>query len=125
MMFVFAYIAQSMGLSHNEWPLRLIYLTEAAFVIVTFVCVLLAERLRGTGPQPWRDAVAFVGGVSASFGLIMPFELAPMFFGVHGEWMMATMVLILLYPIAAVFFTLAFSKFMKGDRPSDRASNFH
>ena len=46
MMFVFAYIAQSMGLSHNEWPLRLIYLTEAAFVIVTFVCVLLAERLR-------------------------------------------------------------------------------
>jgi hypothetical protein len=122
MMFVFAYIAQSMGLSHNEWPLRLIYLTEAAFVIVAFVCVLLAGRLRGTGPQPWRGAVAFVGGVSVSLGLIMPFELAPMFFGVHGEWMMATMVLILLYPIAAVLFTLGFSKFMKGDRQSDFAN---
>jgi 4-amino-4-deoxy-L-arabinose transferase-like glycosyltransferase len=121
MMFVFAYIAQSMGLSHNEWPLRLIYLTEAAFVIVAFVCVLLAGRLRGTGPQPWRVAVAFVGGVSVSLGLIMPLELAPMFFRVHGEWMMATMVLILLYPIAAVLFTLGFSKFMKVDARANNA----
>ena len=103
MMFVFAYIAQSMGVVPQRVAATTDLLTEAAFVIVTFVCVLLAERLRGTGPQPLRDAVAFVGGVSASFSLIMPFELAPMFFGVHGEWMMATMVLILLYPIAAFF----------------------
>jgi hypothetical protein len=34
--------------------------------------------------------VAAAGGISASFGLIMPFELAPFFFGVGGEWMLAT-----------------------------------
>lgn len=119
MSFVFAYIASSMGLSHNEWPLRLIYLTEAAFLIVAFVCALLAWRLRRSGTQPWRDAVAFVGGVSVSFGLIMPFELAPFFFGAPGEIMLATILLIPFYPIAAVLFTLGFSKFMKGDRPSD------
>jgi len=115
MMFVFAYIAQSMGLSHDQWPLRLIHATEAAFIIVTLVCMVLAARLRGTASQPKRDLVAFFGGVSASFGLIMPFELAPMFFGARGEIMMATMGLILFYPVAAILFVFLFAKSMKVD----------
>jgi len=55
--------------------------------------------------------VAAVGGVSASFGLIMPFELAPFFFDVHGEIMLATIVLMLVYPIAAFLFISFFWKF--------------
>jgi thiosulfate dehydrogenase (quinone) large subunit len=115
-MFVFAYVAMWSGLSHDEWPVRLIYLTEAAFVIVAFVCVLLARSLRGTGTRLKRDIVAVVGGISASFGLIMPFELAPFFFGVRGEWMMATMGLIVVYPIAAALFIFLFRKFMNAAR---------
>jgi hypothetical protein len=42
------------------------------------------------------------------FGLIMPFELAPFFFGVRGEWMMATVGLILAYPVAVLFFIWMF-----------------
>jgi hypothetical protein len=112
MMFLFAYIASRTGSSHNEWPLRLIYATEGAFIVLSILCIFLAARLRHKGTRPWRGVTAFVGGVSVSFGLIMPFELAPMFFGVHGEWMMATMLLILLYPFAAALFISLFWKFM-------------
>jgi hypothetical protein len=111
MMFVFAYIASSSG-SH-DWPLRLIYLTEIAFVVVALLCAFLAWSLKGTGSRLKGDIVAVVGGVSVSFGLIMPIELAPMFFGVKGEWMMATIGLILVYPIAAVVFFFLFRKLMK------------
>jgi hypothetical protein len=110
MMFAFAYLASLSG-SH-DWPVRLMYLTEAAFVIVAFGCVLLAASAKGTGAQLTRDIVAVVGGISTSFGLLMPLELAPFFFGVRGEWMLATMGLILLYPIAAVLFFFLFQKFM-------------
>jgi thiosulfate dehydrogenase (quinone) large subunit len=110
MMFVFAYLG-----SFNKpsgWPLHLIYKTEVAFVIVAFVSALLAINLRTRGTPLMRDVVAFVGGVCASFGLIMPFELAPFFFGAHGEIMLATIALNLVYPIAAVLFTIMFRKFM-------------
>jgi tetratricopeptide (TPR) repeat protein len=117
MLFVFAYLANSMGWPIHEWPLRLIYLTEAAFIIVAFVCVLLAARLRRTGTWPWHYAVAVAGGVSVGCGLIMPFEFAPIFFGVRGEWMMLTILLELVYPIAIGLSALWFSKFMEGDRP--------
>jgi hypothetical protein len=101
-MFVFAYIAALSGA--HDWPVRLIYLTEAAFVIIAFACIILAGTPKGTSTQLKRDIVAVVGGISLSFGLIMPFELAPFFFGVGGEWMMATIALILVYPLASVLF---------------------
>ena len=84
---------------------------EAAFITVTLVCVLLAVYLRRVGTQ-LRDLVAAGGGVSASFGLIMPFELAPVFFSARGEIMLATIVLNVVYPIAAVLFIFLFRKFM-------------
>jgi hypothetical protein len=86
------------------------YLTEAAFVTVTFICVLIGMISRSRGTQLWRDAAAVVGGVSASFGLIMPFELAPFFLGTRGEWMLATIGLNLVYPVAAVLFIFLFRK---------------
>ena len=110
MTFLFAYLA---SLSQPPgWPLHLIYATETAFVIVAFTCVVLAMVLRRVGSQWTCDIVAVVGGVSAGFGLIMPFELAPFFFDVHGEIMMASIALILVYPIAAVLFVFLFRKFM-------------
>lgn len=112
MMFLFAYIGSRTGSSHNEWPLSLIYATEGALIVLSIFCIFVAVRLRRSGPTPWRGVIAFIGGVSVSFGLIMPFELAPMFFGVGGEWMMATMLLILLYPFAAALFISLFWKFM-------------
>ena len=84
---MFAYIGLSIGLSHDEWPL--IYLIEGAFVICAFVFILLARRPRRTGMR--CKVMAFAGGISVSFGWIMPFGLASMFFGVRGEWMLATM----------------------------------
>jgi tetratricopeptide (TPR) repeat protein len=115
MAFVFAYLG---SLSRPPgWPIHLMYLTEAAFVIVALVCALLALRLRRVGTQLRRDMVAAAGGIGASFGLIMPVELAPFFFGVRGEWMLASIVLILVYPFAAALFIFLFWKFMKGDEP--------
>jgi len=119
MSFVFAYIAIAISWSHDDWPLRLIHLTEVAFIILAFVCIVLAARLQGSSSRAKRDIVAFVGGVSMSFGLIMPLELAPMFFDVRGEWMMATVGLIVVYPIAAVLFVLLFANFMKIGAPPD------
>jgi tetratricopeptide (TPR) repeat protein len=115
MMFVFAYLGSVS--TPPGWPFRLIYLTEATFVIAALVCAFLARRLRQTGAQFKRDAVAAVGGISAGFGLIMPFELAPFFFNARGEIMLGTVVLIPIYPIAVILFALGFSKFMKGGRP--------
>jgi len=123
MTFVFAYIG-----SFNKppaWPIHLMYLTEAAFVIVTFVCVLLTRRSASIGTRPKRDMVAAAGGISASFGLIMPFELAPFFFGARGEWMMVTIGLNLAYPIAAALFIFLFAKIMEIDAPlSDSRIDF-
>jgi thiosulfate dehydrogenase (quinone) large subunit len=110
MMFLFAYLGSLSG--SPGWPVHLMHLTEAAFVIVVFVCVLLARRLKGTGAQGKRDWVAVIGGVSASFGLIMPFELAPFFFNARGEIMLGTIALNLFYPIAAALFIFLFGKFM-------------
>jgi tetratricopeptide (TPR) repeat protein len=115
MAFVFAYLG-----SLNRppgWPIHLMYLTEAAFVIVALVCALLARRVRRVGTQLWRDMVATAGGIGVSFGLIMPLELAPFFFGVRGEWMLASVLLILVYPFAAALFIFLFWKFVKGDEP--------
>jgi tetratricopeptide (TPR) repeat protein len=124
MSFVFAYLG-----SLNQppgWPVHLMYLTEAAFVMLAFVCVLLAVRLRRSGTQPKRDMVAAAGGISASLGLIMPFELAPFFFGARGEWMLATITLNLVYPLAAALFIFLFAKFMKvGETPSHSRVDLH
>jgi hypothetical protein len=110
MMFVFGYLGTLS--TPPGWPIRLIHSTEAAFIIAALICVFLATRLRSAEVQRGRDVVAVVGGISAGFGLIMPFELAPFFFNARGEWMMASMGLILVYPIAAALFILLFRKFM-------------
>jgi tetratricopeptide (TPR) repeat protein len=117
MIFVFGYLGTLS--TPPGWPIRLMHVTEASFVTVALVCLFLAIRLRSTGTQPKRDVVAAVGGISAGFGLIMPFELAPVFFNARGEWMMATILLIPVYPIAVILFSLGFSKLMRGDRPPD------
>jgi hypothetical protein len=115
MFFVFAVLGDVFGVP--AWLIRLmVYLTEAVFIAVAIMCVRLAIRSRGGARLRWPDAVAVAGGTSVSLGLIMPFELAPVFFGARGEWMLAGILLIPLYPIAAILLTLAFRKFMKLDR---------
>jgi thiosulfate dehydrogenase [quinone] large subunit len=91
------------------------YLSEAAFVAVAFICVVMATMSWGRGTQLRRDAVATVGGISASLAVIMPFELAPFFFGARGEWMLVSIALNLVYPVAAIVFILAFRKSMSVD----------
>jgi hypothetical protein len=113
MTFVFAYLG-SLTTSPG-WPTRLMYLSEAAFVAVAFICVVMATMSWGRGTQLRRDAVATVGGISASLAVIMPFELAPFFFGARGEWMLVSIALNLVYPVAAIVFILAFRKSMSVD----------
>jgi hypothetical protein len=111
MMFLFAWIAQSR--EPPGWPVQLMHQAEALFVVVASICLMLAIVWRRfvvsktIGAQVIRGLIAVVGGVSASFGLIMPLELAPFFFHIGGEIMMATMVLILFYvPTAGLFIVL-------------------
>jgi thiosulfate dehydrogenase (quinone) large subunit len=115
MMFLFAYLGTLNG--GAGWPFGLMYGTEAAFVVVTFVCILLAVSLRRQGTQAKRELVATIGGICASFGLIMPFELAPFFFGARGEIMLATIALNLVYPLGIALFIFLFRKFMNKKSP--------
>jgi thiosulfate dehydrogenase (quinone) large subunit len=111
MTFLFAYIASQHG-SH-DWPVALMHRTEAAFVIVAVVCLLLGMIIQN---QIVGDVLAAVGAVSASFGSIMPFELAPFFFGSRGEVMMASILLIFAYPVGAIPFLFLFRGLMNMTR---------
>jgi thiosulfate dehydrogenase (quinone) large subunit len=108
MMFVFAYFGSRE--TPFGWPELLMHQTEAAFVIVAFGSILLGRVLRGIVAY---ELFAIVGGISAGFGLIMPFELAPFFFGARGEIMLGTIVLILVYPAAITVFIFLFLKILK------------
>jgi thiosulfate dehydrogenase (quinone) large subunit len=110
MMFVFAYLGTLTGSS--GWPVRLMYFTELLLIICTIVCLVLAMQLQGEKTER-AFAVAAAGGVSASFALIMPFELAPFFFGARGEIMMATLLLNLFYIPAAFLFFYMFKRGMR------------
>jgi hypothetical protein len=106
MMFVFA----ALGDHASGWPVQLMHQTEQAFVIVAIASLVLGCFLKGILPY---QLFALVGGVAAGFGLIMPFELAPFFFGARGEIMLGSMVLILAYPVAVGVFLFLFSTILK------------
>jgi hypothetical protein len=110
MMFVFAWLAGKSG--SKDWPAHLIYQTEAVFVGLALICFLIAVFYKRM-PGGFKMMVAVVGGISAGFGLVMPFELAPFFFGSRGEIMMASMALILVYPFAAGGFIFLFMWIMR------------
>jgi thiosulfate dehydrogenase [quinone] large subunit len=109
MMFVFAALGSVAGNGEKVWPVQLMHLSEGALLGIAFVCLLIAlflNRLRVS----LKVAVALIGGVSAGIGSIMPFELAPFFFGSRGEIMMLTIGLNLVYPVAIGLFILVFMK---------------
>ena len=95
MTWVFAYLGQFS--SPPGWPIRLMHQTEAAFVIVALVLLVLMPFLKNSATCA---AVAVIGGISAGFGTIMPFELAPFFFEVRGEAMLGSILLVFAYPFA-------------------------
>ncbi len=108
MMFLFAYLGQFN--SPPGWPIQLMHRTEVAFIVAAVASVLLASVIRGQRAEFLKYVIALVGGVSASLGLIMPFELAPFFFDTRGEIMMLSIVLNLAYPLVAGLFFLLFLK---------------
>jgi len=114
MMFLFGYLGWK--LSPSGWPVELMHATEKVLLALALTSFALAWFVRPMRTGNTRKAVqtilAIVGGVSAGIALLMPIELAPFFFGVRGEWMMATMVLILFYPAAAVPFVMLLMKIM-------------
>lgn len=105
MMFVFA----AMSNNTSGWPVHLMHQVEEAFIIAAFGSLVLGVLLKGIAYQLF----ALVGGIGAGFGLIMPFELYPFFFGGRGEVMLGSMVLILAYPVAVVVFILLFLKVLR------------
>jgi thiosulfate dehydrogenase (quinone) large subunit len=112
MTILFAYIASLSGT--KDWPVRLIYGTEAAFVATAIICFMLGLFLGSSRPVV-RDAVTIAGGIGAGFGLVMPFELAPLFFHVNGEIMMVSILLIFAYPLAVAFFIWLFRTMMPSE----------
>lgn len=115
MMFVFAYLSKE----ESGWPVQLMHQTETALVVVALACLALSPFLKRAATCL---AVAVIGGISAGFGLVMPFELAPFFFGARGEAMLGTIVLILFYPVAVTFFIGVFVAIMKPARDKIRNS---
>lgn len=109
MMFVFAALGSQAENGEKVWPIHLMHVTEGALLCVAAVCFLIAlffDRLRVS----LKVVVVLVGGVSAGIGSVMPFELAPFFFGSKGEIMMATIALILVYPVAIALFIFVLVK---------------
>jgi thiosulfate dehydrogenase [quinone] large subunit len=115
MMFLFAYLGSLT--SPPGWPTRLMYLTQATFIAAAFVCFVLAICWKGTRSHAKRDMVAGIGGIATGFGVLMPLELAPFFFSSRGEIMMATVLLILIYPLAVGLFIALFLKLMGAKPP--------
>ncbi len=116
MTFVFGWIAIANGT--KDWPVDLIHQTEAVLLGAAFGCFVIAASLTRL-PDALKVLVALIGGISAGVGTIMPFELAPFFFGSRGEIMMMTILLILVYPVAIIGFGLLFAKMMNliGKKP--------
>jgi len=85
--------------------------------LFALVCFVLAVTWKGTRSQPKRDTVSAIGGIATGFGVVMPLELAPFFFGTRGEIMLATVPLILVYPLAAALFIFLFLKLMSAKPP--------
>jgi hypothetical protein len=107
MMFVFA----AMSDQASGWPVQLMYQTEAKFVIVAFASLLLGTVLKSVIPY---QLFAIVGGISAGFALVMPFELAPFFFGSPGETMLGAFALIpIAYPVAVIGFIFLYFRILK------------
>jgi thiosulfate dehydrogenase (quinone) large subunit len=111
MTFLFAYIASLSGT--RDWPVSLMHQTEAAFVIVAVGCLVTGMIVQN---RVARDVLAAVGAVSASFGSIMPFELAPFFLGARGEVMLASILLIFAYPVGVIPFLFLFRGMMNATR---------
>jgi hypothetical protein len=96
----------------DDAMIRLMHGTEVVFVVVALACISLAVSSRLFGVRVNRGAVAVIGGISGSFGALMPLELAPYFFKVRGEIMLATIALNLVYPIMAIIFAFLFREFV-------------
>lgn len=113
MMFVFA----SLGKQESGWPVDLMHQTETVLVVVALICLVLSPFLKRAATCA---VVAIIGGISAGVGLIMPFELAPFFFGSRGEVMLGSVLLIFVYPFAVAFFIVVFLFIMKSTRDKIR-----
>jgi hypothetical protein len=109
MMFVFA----SLGNQQSGWPVQLMHQTEGAFIAIALVCFVLALFLKRVATCV---VVAVIGGISSGFGVVMPLELAPFFFGARGEVMLASVLLIFAYPIAVALFIVLFLVMMEPTR---------
>ena len=115
MIFVFA--SAGYKSEPHVWPVHMMHVTEAVLVALAMISLVAALFLATVpGQSLLKEFVALVGGVSASIGLIMPFELAPFFFHERGEVMMASILLILLYPPAALAFWALLRKVMQNPR---------
>ena len=109
MMFVFA----SLGNQQSGWPVQLMHQTEGALIAIALICFVLALFLKKVA---MCVVVAVIGGISSGFGVVMPLELAPFFFGARGEVMLASVLLIFAYPVAVALFIVLFLVMMEPTR---------
>ncbi len=88
MILVFAYVASRFGL--KDWPVEWMYAMEAFFVTSAIVCLLMLLRSRSRHKKSHLQLGILIGGICAAFAVVMPLELAPFFFHIGGEIMLAT-----------------------------------
>ncbi len=85
------------------WPQHFICGLEIAFVVVAFVAFYAASAIRNSG-NGLRSLIISGGVLVGAIAVSFPILLAPIFFSVRGEWMMAT--------IPAMIFVLPFALFV-------------
>lgn len=91
MTLVFAYLS---SISNPPgWPIHLMHITEAVFCVLAAFCSFVMLNRPAIFSRRAIEAIAVVGSIALAFALVMPFELAPFFFGARGEIMLATFVL--------------------------------
>jgi hypothetical protein len=109
----FAWIGDKSG-SH-DWPVGLIRVTEIGFIVAAAACVFVYLKSSWPHKETGRFMLRVLAATATSFALIMPIELAPFFFGVRGEVMLAT------FALAPFFYLIAgaIAFVALGRRPSE------
>ena len=85
---------------HAHWPAHFIFVLETAFA-VGWIAAFFAASAIDNSRSGLRSLVIGVGVLVGAIAISLPILLAPLFFSVAGEWMMATIpAMIFVFPLA-------------------------
>ena len=82
------------------WPVHFIYVLESAFA-AGFVAAFIAASAINNPGSGLKGFLIVIGVLVGALAISFPIMLAPLFFSIRGEWMMATIpAMIVVFPAA-------------------------